>query len=182
MPRVSKVEESAYSANRVMSRTSKLRFRETPTPADIEAVRAIVSLSGFFSESEIDVAAELVEERLSKGVPSGYFFLFAEDEERVLGYACYGPIPCTAASWDLYWIAVQPDLRGRGMGRRILDLVEKKIGKMGGTRVYVDTSSRELYRPTLAFYAHCGYRQEAVLKDFYAPGDSKVLFLKVLFT
>jgi len=88
-----------------------LTFRETPIPADIEAVRAIVSSSGFFSESEIEVAAELVEERLSKGLSSGYYFLFAEDAERMLGYACYGPIPCTAASWDLYWIAVQPDLR-----------------------------------------------------------------------
>ncbi|MEW6669224.1 MAG: GNAT family N-acetyltransferase [Thermodesulfobacteriota bacterium] len=160
--------------------SSKLSYRETPTPADIEAVRSIVSSSGFFSESEIEVAVELVEERLSKGLPSGYHFLFAEDGKRMLGYACYGPIPCTSASWDLYWIAVQPELRGRGTGRRILELVERKIGKMGGKRVYVDTSSREIYRPTLAFYARCGYRQEAVLKDFYAPGDNKVLFLKVL--
>ena len=166
--------------NRMTLDSSILNFRENPTPADIEAVRAIVSSSGFFSESEIEVAAELVEERLSKGLSSGYHFLFAEEGEEMLGYACYGPIPCTVASWDLYWIAVQPDLRGRGMGRRILERVEKEIGKMGGKRVYVDTSSRELYRPTLAFYAHCGYRQEAVLKDFYAPGDSKVLFVKVL--
>ena len=165
-----------------MRETDKLIYRETPTRADIAVVREIVSSSGFFSESEIEVAVELVEERLSKGLSSGYHFLFAEDEGRVLGYACYGPIPCTAVSWDLYWIAVQPDLRGRGMGREILERVEKEIRKMGGERVYVDTSSRELYRPTLAFYSHCGYRQDAVLKDFYAPGDSKVLFLKVLFT
>jgi GNAT superfamily N-acetyltransferase len=180
MPKVSKVEDSAYIANCAMSKTYKLTYRETPIPADIETVRAIVSSSGFFSESEIGVAAELVEERLSKGLSSGYHFLFAEDGERMLGYACYGPIPCTAASWDLYWIAVQPDLRGLGMGRRILERVEKEIRKMAGKRVYVDTSSRELYRPTLAFYAHCGYRQEAVLRDFYAPGDDKVLFVKVL--
>lgn len=160
--------------------SSILNFRENPTPEDIEAVRAIVSSSGFFSESEIEVAAELVEERLSKGLASGYHFLFSEEGDVMLGYACYGPIPCTVASWDLYWIAVQPDLRGRGMGRRILDLVEREIGKLGGKRVYVDTSSRELYRPTLAFYTRCGYRQEAVLEDFYAPGDSKVLFVKVL--
>lgn len=161
-------------------RTSQFSFREVPTPADIEAVRAIVSASGFFSEPEIEVAVELVEERLSKGLSSGYDFLFAEEGKEMLGYACYGPIPCTVASWDLYWIAVQPELQGRGIGRRILGLVERKIGKRGGKRIYVDTSSRALYRPTLAFYTRCGYRQEAVLKDFYAPGDSKVLFVKVL--
>jgi hypothetical protein len=44
----------------------------------------------------------------------------------------------------------------------------------------VETSSRPLYEPTRRFYLACGYRLEAQLEDFYAPGDGKVIFLKVL--
>ncbi len=159
---------------------SRLRFRSDPLRSDLDIVREIVSSSGFFSAMEVDVALEVLDERLAKGESSGYFFFFAEVEGDVVGYACFGPIPCTLTSFDLYWIAVRPDLRGGGAGRRILARVEDEIRSMGGTRVYVETSSRELYGPTRAFYSHCGYEQEAALRDFYAPGDDKIVFLKIL--
>jgi hypothetical protein len=34
--------------------------------------------------------------------------------------------------------------------------------------------------PTHHFYSSCGYRVEATLHEFYAPGDNKVIFSKVL--
>ncbi len=50
----------------------------------------------------------------------------------------------------------------------------------GGSRVYVETSSRPLYEPTRAFYLARGYREEARLPDFYGPGDAKVMYVKVI--
>ena len=47
-------------------------------------------------------------------------------------------------------------------------------------QVYIETSNREQYAPTRGFYLRCGYRQEALLKDFYAVGDDKVIYGKVL--
>jgi hypothetical protein len=32
----------------------------------------------------------------------------------------------------------------------------------------------------MAFYGACGYKIEATLEDFYAPGDAKVILLKIL--
>ena len=52
----------------------------------------------------------------------------------------------------------------------------------GRTRVYVETSTRPQYLPTRAFYLACGYELAAELVDFYAPGDGKAVFLKVLGT
>jgi ribosomal protein S18 acetylase RimI-like enzyme len=155
-------------------------WREEPRSSDQDIVRDIITSSGFFSKEEIDVAVELVQERLNKGVSSGYYFLFADRGEEVIGYSCFGPIPCTTESYDIYWIAVQNDLRRSGLGRKILERVEEKIRDMGGNRIYVETSSREQYTPTRSFYMRCRYKQEAVLKDFYSPGDHKVIFLKVL--
>lgn len=155
-------------------------FREEPLPTDTESVREIVESSGFFYPAEIEVARELILERLSKGTQSGYYFLFAETGERVVGYTCFGPIPCTLESYDLYWIAVHQSRRGSGIGRDLLMRTEKIIRGMGGTRIYVETSSRDQYRPTNAFYRACGYRNEAALHDFYGPGDGKVIFVKIL--
>jgi hypothetical protein len=46
--------------------------------------------------------------------------------------------------------------------------------------VWVETAGRKQYEPTRAFYLACDYREAARLEDFYAPGDDKVVFLKVL--
>ncbi len=160
---------------------NEITYREDPCATDAQQVREIVLSSGFFSKDEIDVAVELVEERLQKGLSSGYYFVFAEKEKEVIGYACFGPIPCTEGSYDLYWIAVRNGLRGSGLGREILSKVEKKITAWGGRKIYVETSSRDQYSPTRAFYVKCGYREEAVLRDFYSPGDQKMIFLKDVF-
>jgi ribosomal protein S18 acetylase RimI-like enzyme len=158
----------------------EVTWREEPRPSDIQTVRNIVVSSGFFSEAEVEVAVELVQERLNKGLPSGYHFIFAERKGDVIGYSCFGPIPCTVESYDVYWIALKNELRGEGLGQLILKRVENKIREMGGRRIYVETSSRDQYKPTQSFYTRCGYREEAVLKDFYSPGDHKVIFLKVV--
>lgn len=157
-----------------------LSYRQEALAADREAVRAIVGDSGFFSDDEIAIAAELVEERLLEGEKSGYFFLFAEQAGQVAGYTCFGPIPGSIHSYDLYWIAVDPRLRHRGIGKDLLSRSESLIGQRGGQRIYIETSARPQYESTVAFYLTCGYRQEAFLADFYAPGDGKMIFVKVL--
>ncbi|NLS92637.1 MAG: GNAT family N-acetyltransferase [Planctomycetaceae bacterium] len=163
-----------------MSNTQTVTLRQTATPADREHVRAIVESTGMFRPDEVDVAVELVDERLAKGEPSGYYFLFAEQQGRVVGYACYGPIACTVSSFDLFWIAVCQDQQGRGLGRRLLEESERLIARAGGTRIYIETSGRSDYLPTRRFYERCGYAVEATLADFYAPGDDRVIFGKVL--
>jgi len=163
-----------------LNASDQISWREEPRLSDMDRVREIVVSSGFFSEAEIEVAVELVQERLNKGVESGYYFLFAEQDQKVAGYSCFGPIPCTVESYDIYWIAVQQELRRSGLGVEILKNVEERIREMGGKRIYVETSSRQQYRPTRSFYSRCGYRREATLENFYSSGDHKVIYLRVL--
>jgi D-alanine-D-alanine ligase len=157
-----------------------IHLREEVLPSDPRSVREITESAGFFFPEEIDTAVELVEERLAKGTSSGYLFFFAERGGRTVGYSCFGPIACTKSSFDLYWIAVHADTRGQGLGRILLEESEKAIHRIGGTRVYVETSSRPLYEPTRGFYLKRGYREEARLADFYGPGDAKVMYVKVV--
>jgi ribosomal protein S18 acetylase RimI-like enzyme len=157
-----------------------MQIRTHVCPTDPVRIRDLVVATGFFTEQEIGIAAALVQEALDRGADSGYSLMVAEENDRVLGYTCYGPIPGTDASYDLYWIAVHPDAQGRGLGKALLRESEKQIGAAGGQRVYIETSSREQYVSTRRFYLSCGYAQEALLVDFYRPGDSKIIYSKAL--
>ncbi|MFW6180541.1 MAG: N-acetyltransferase family protein [Spirochaetota bacterium] len=157
-----------------------LAWRRELLPGDRDAVDALVRSTGFFSREETAVAVELVDERLAQGEASGYLFLFALAGGVAAGYACYGPITATRCSYDLYWIAVRGDMRGRGIGGRLLAETEKLIRERGGCRLYAETSSSPRYAPTRRFYERHGFVREAVLEDFYAPGDGKAVYVKQL--
>jgi D-alanine-D-alanine ligase len=170
-------EAGHHPMNRRLSETFSLRY--DALPADRDAVRRIVTSTDFFRPDELEVAVELVDERLARGDASGYHFIFAERDGRTVGYACYGPIACTVGSYDLYWIAVDQACQGQGIGRRLLAEAEESIRRAGGRRIYVETSGRPQYDATRRFYERCGYRREACLVDFYAPGDDKVVYMKL---
>ena len=160
-------------------------FRTEPTRDDIAAVRRIVTSTGFFRPDEIDIAVELVEERLDQGLEaSGYHFVFAESQagaaNGTAGYACFGPIPCSLTSWDLYWIAVDATAQRGGLGRALLDAAEASVRAQGGKAIYIETSAKPQYDATRFFYEACGYVLEHVFADFYAPGDGKAVYSKRL--
>ena len=157
-----------------------VEFRNELNMGDPKRIHDLVQVTGYFSDEEVSVAEELVSERLAKGPESGYHFLLAEQYGRLIGYTCYGMIPGTTGSYDLYWIAVHPDFHRHGIGRRLIDKTESSIKETGGTRIYVDTSQRVQYASTRAFYESCRYRLETVLADFYAPGDGKAIYCKEL--
>ena len=104
-----------------------LEFRYEVQPEDRDAVRRLVESTGVFSPVEIDVAVELVDDRLKRGRQSDYQFVFAEEGGRPVGYTCYGLIALTAASFDLYWIAVDKTMHGRSIGRLLLERTEELI-------------------------------------------------------
>lgn len=169
------------------STTPGLALRTEAHPGDAAAIRRIVASTGFFRPAEVDVAVELIDERLAKGEASGYHFVLLDEagsatvaEPRTIGYACFGPIPCTVDSFDLYWIAVDAAHQGRGLGRRLMSATEDRIRAMGGKRVYIETSSQPLYEPTRRFYAASGYAEEARLPDFYTAGDDKIIYVRRL--
>lgn len=155
-----------------------ITLRTEITESDTDRIRRLVELTGFFHPYEVEIAAELADERHKKGDASGYHFIMADYYGRLAGYACFGPVPCTESSFDLYWIAVHPNFQERGLGRQLIRESENRIRQMGGTRINVDTSSRDQYASTRAFYESCGYKVEAFQEDFYAKGDGRLIYCK----
>lgn len=159
---------------------NNITVRETLTPEDLPAIASILHRTKHFTIEEIEIGLSLLVERIKDGLESGYYFLIAELDKKVIGYACYGPIPMTTDGIDLYWIAVDPDYQSQGIGSLLLKHTERKARNLGGIRLYAETSSKELYHSTQLFYEHHSFILEARQKDYYAPGDDRLMYVKVL--
>jgi GNAT superfamily N-acetyltransferase len=155
-----------------------ISFRTTPEKKDINMIREIVVSTKFFYDHEVEVAVELIEERLSKGGSTGYHFVFAEVDNITAAYSCYGPIPMTKSSFDLYWIVTHNNYRGKGIGKKLLEETYKQARKMGATLIIAETSGLEHYAPTRSFYDNNNFTLEARLRDFYDKGDDKYIYFK----
>jgi GNAT superfamily N-acetyltransferase len=156
----------------------KYFFRTEIKPADVAAIEEIVRSTRFFREDEIQVAVDLAKERLDKGPVCGYEFVFYDLNGKTVAYTCYGQIPCSLISYDLYWIVTHQDYRGKGIGKMLMAETERLIKSAGGKAIYVETSSKEMYKPTCAFYLSNKYTLKAQFEDFYDVGDDKLVFVK----
>ena len=143
-------------------------------------VLKIIRGTGMFTEAETDVAMELIDIYLDNPSQKDYEVIVSECDSAVAGYACYGPTPATEGTYDLYWIAVSHEIQRKGVGRELLKFVEGELVKASGRILIIETSSREKYRPTQNFYDRNGYHVEAVIKDFYSPGDNRLIYVKKL--
>ncbi len=149
--------------------------------ADRGAVAGIVSRAGNFNEAEKSCALELVDVYLNDPHQQDYRVLVAEDPEGSAGaYACWGPTPLTTGTYDLYWIATDPRLRGRGLGRALVEDIERRVKAAGGRLILIETSSKDSYAVSIEFYRRLGYRKEARIRDFYDVGDDRFVFAKRL--
>lgn len=158
----------------------EITFRAEPVESDKAAIRDLLASSGFFHAWEIEVALELVDDRIAKRAASEYLFLLAEAAGTIAGYACYGPVSMAQGRFELYWIAVDASRRGQGIGKLLLGRAEAHMRRLGGKYVYTETSSRDLYRPTQEFYRKQGFREVARVPFFYADDDDKIILMKTL--
>lgn len=153
---------------------------EAASAADGAAIRAISSRVGNFESMDLDCVAELWETYVERGEAGGYVFLVYRDRDRVVGYAAFGPRPLTCGAYDLYWIAVEPEAQGRGVGRALATQVEAEVRARNGRLLLIETSDSPAYASARRLYERLGYRCEASIRDFYAPGDSLLIYTKRL--
>jgi D-alanine-D-alanine ligase len=149
------------------------------TEQDGRSIKSITAKTSVFTPEEINCVTELWDEYCNRGAQaSGYYFIVEREDLRVRGYACFGPRSLTEGTYDLYWIAVDPQYRRAGIGRLLLDHVEKTVRQIGGRLIVVETSGLEKYTATRQFYLATGYALEATLQDFYKDGDDLIIFTK----
>ncbi|MFY0580647.1 GNAT family N-acetyltransferase [Cystobacter fuscus] len=122
-------------------------------------------------------AIELVDLALQPNNPD-YKILVADRDGTIVGYVCYGPTPMTEGTYDLYWIASDPEVRGQGVGASLVSGMEADLRRRTARIIRVETSATEAYGPTRGFYASMKYTEEARIRDFYKVGDDLIILTK----
>lgn len=154
-------------------------LREDITPNDRARIFKLLNADGFFTTREMAYAMNLLDRNFLAGSEE-FRFMLLERKDALVGYGCYGLLPLCNARYHIYWMAVDPRHRGKGLGKRLEAAITSSIRKLGGAKIYAETSDRPQDRLPQQFYAQCGYRHVAVIPDYYADGDNMLLLEKEL--
>ncbi len=166
---------------------------ERAARADVGEIIGLIERAGVFGRVDVECVQEMLEDYFQQPDRGGYEFLVYRHEGEslgaaepataqkrgcLLGMACYGPTPLTEGTFDLYWLAVAPEARGKGIGRALMAGVETSIRRQGARLLVIETSGTSEYRPARRFYLAIGCQRQATIPDFYAPGDDLVIYTK----
>ncbi|MDR1726366.1 MAG: GNAT family N-acetyltransferase [Acidobacteriota bacterium] len=152
---------------------------------DRPALAALVAAVENFNAAERECAMELVDIYLGDEAQRDYRFAVVDGAAgdgaaTVAAYACWGPVPLTRGTFDLYWIAAHPAARRRGLGRLLMEHVQGRARLEGGRILVAETSAKESYRGTIAFYQRLGFQEVSHIRDFYDVGDDRLIFIRRL--
>ena len=67
---------------------------------------------------------------------------------------------------EIVYIAVAPELRGRGYGKQIMHFFQEELSRRGGQTLLVGTANAAL--ENIAFYQKCGFRMFEIRRDYFA--------------
>lgn len=151
------------------------------TTGDTAAIRAIAIATGLFdAESWLDV--ETVLAQCVRGELEDHtWVVLEEDRHGVVGAAYYAREPFSHQMWNMYFLGVLPGHQGDGTGAALVAHVEEVLRDRKERVLIIETSGVDSFEPTRAFYRKQGYDEEARIREFYGPGDDKIVFWKALY-
>ncbi len=147
---------------------------------DTRVILALASRTGVFKPHEITALEEVLSDYHATNNKLDHRAITFEEHGEILGFAYYAPAAMADRTWYLYWIAVTKQTQARGIGTELMQFVEQDIRSHRGRILLVETSSLPYYDLTRKFYEKHQYKRDAVIEDFYADGDSMVIYSKRL--
>ncbi|MBS3905496.1 MAG: GNAT family N-acetyltransferase [Syntrophaceae bacterium] len=146
---------------------------------DRDRLRRMAIETGVFTDEEVKVAMELIGLALGDEEQKDYRIVCAvDDQDQPLGYICYGPVPMSQGTFDLYWIVIDPGVQGQKIGSKLLDYLEEQVRGLKGRMILADTSSIPSYEKAQRFYLKKGFQEAARIADYYWEGNDRITYCK----
>ena len=144
--------------------------------SDLPTVKSIIDDNQMFPSEYLD---DMTSAYFSGKSPD-HWAVVSDAKAEVLGVSFSSPERMTEGTWNMLLIAVTPRMQGRGIGSKLVEYVELKLRSKMARVLLVETSGTPEYELTRRFYPKCGYRQVALVPEYYDSGDDKVVFWKQL--
>ncbi|MEO0341559.1 MAG: GNAT family N-acetyltransferase [Bacteroidota bacterium] len=145
--------------------------------ADIPAIQSLLATIELFPP---EILESQMNDYLNNAESQHIWNVFKNREGEVQGFCYCIPEPLTDRTFNLLAIGVLKSRQGKGVGRQLMKRVEAQLKEEGNRLLIVDTSGTEAFQKTRKFYLSLGYKQEAIIRDYWAEGDDKVVFWKKL--
>jgi len=143
---------------------------------DLDRLKEIIDLNELFPSELLDDMIQPYFEESSEDE----FWVTYEGNGVPVAIAYYAPERMTSGTYNLYLIAIHPDFQGKGIGWDMLNFVENHLRDRGERILLIETSGLPEFEKTRDFYKKNNYHQEAVVREFYAEGEDKIIFWKSL--
>ena len=141
---------------------------------DIEDLKSVLdSIDLFPSEMLEEMISDYFNNPHSKDI-----WFTAVQNERPVSVAFCSPEKLTDGTYNLYAIGVHRDLHGQGIGKKMMEYLEKELKSKEIRILIVETSGTDEMALTRKFYEGLEYSKEAVIRDFWSEGDDKVIYWK----
>ena len=148
----------------------------TPTrPEDVPALKSLLSRTGLFP-------AEMLPAMLAPAWAgeAEALWLTCHQGGGPRGFAYCVPEAIAEGTWNMLALAVCPDLQGRGLGAALVNATLQHLRAANHRLLIVETSGMAEFSGARRFYEKIGFVPEAHIRDFWAPGDDKVIYRKPL--
>ncbi|MDJ0824335.1 MAG: GNAT family N-acetyltransferase [Rhodobacter sp.] len=141
------------------------------THSDIPSLGVIAEAAGLFP-------AEYLPEMIQPSFDGGEDrWLVADRAGAPAGFAFARPEAMTDRVWNILALGVAPEARREGLAKALLKAMEATLD---ARLIIIETTQLPEQAAARAIYAGAGYEEEGRIRDFFADGEDKVIFRKVL--
>ncbi|MBI4549681.1 MAG: GNAT family N-acetyltransferase [Candidatus Omnitrophica bacterium] len=108
-------------------------------------------------------------------------FVAVTPRNKVVGVSGY--FHDTKEPKGIYWLAwtyVIPSYRHYGVGGAFIRLIERELRGRGARKIYLNTSSHNIYKGAIRFYLDRGFKWEGYLRDYYRKGEDQIILGKTI--
>ena len=150
--------------------------------ADEKAVLRVLSASELFSSDELPGLMDVIKGHFAV---TGHAneedggVLVVEAAGGIAAVAYYAPERMTQGTWNLYMLVVDPEQRRHRFGTMLIDAVERTLLRRAHL-LLVETIDLPAFLAARSLYLRSGFTLEARVRDFYKPGEDKLIFRKLV--
>ena len=132
-----------------------------------------------FKEGELEALAGMVSEYFAGNLGDDHFWVI-DDDGGLQSAAYYAREAMAYGVWNLHFIGVRQAARRQGRAEALLRHVEEALQARDARLLIVETSGFDAFEPARRLYRRNGYDEEARIREFYSPGEDKIIFRKKL--
>jgi ribosomal protein S18 acetylase RimI-like enzyme len=104
----------------------------------------------------------------------GRYWFYENARGEIIGAGGVEQLSDTTGGYYLRWFAIR-DYRKKGLGRKIIEEIEKYIRPIGGRFISIDTGEDNLAN---VFYQKVGYQKVGFIPEYFKDKVAKVIYYK----